>query len=98
MHFVCFIEDSVPEGEVFREPKMIIGPKLETKLPKEGIEVRNLTPVNEDQDEREEGTNGTVPHGPRPLGDGGKGKKFYETFKLLSNIFSKLRPKVPLIC
>ena len=75
MHFVCFIEDSVQEGEGFIKPEMVIGPKIETKLPKEGIEVRNLTPVNEDQDEREEGAGNGIPDGPRALGDGSKVNK-----------------------
>ena len=45
---------------------MIIGPKLEKKLPKEGYEVRNLTPVTEDKDE--------IPDEPRHIGDGSKSK------------------------
>ena len=45
---------------------MIIGPKLEKKLPKEGYEVRNLTPVTEDKDE--------IPDEPRHIGDGSKSR------------------------
>ena len=51
---------------------MIIGPTMTTRLPKEGFEIRNLTPVNEDQDEKEENVAPTIPNGPRPLGDGVK--------------------------
>ena len=64
MHFLCFIEDSLSPGKFKVTPKMIIGPKLEKKLPKEGYEVRNLTPVTEDKDE--------IPDEPRHIGDGSK--------------------------
>ena len=66
MHFLCFIEDSLQPGKFKVSPKMIIGPKLEKKLPKEGYEVRNLTPVTEDKDE--------IPDEPRHIGDGSKSK------------------------
>lgn len=78
MHMVCYIEDSIPEGEGFVKPEMIIGPKLRTKLPKEGIEVRNLTPVCEDKDDHQDNHHplaGLIPDGPRPLGDGSKVNK-----------------------
>ena len=38
MHFICYIEDSAPEGDRYAKPEMIVGPKLHKKLPKEGIE------------------------------------------------------------
>ena len=66
MHFLCFIEDSLSPGNFKVTPKMIIGPKLEKKLPKEGYEVRNLTPVTEDKDE--------IPDEPRHIGDGSKSR------------------------
>lgn len=54
IHFVCFIEDCLPEGGQLIAPKMIVGPKLSSKLPKDGIEVRNLTPVCEDREDKED--------------------------------------------
>jgi hypothetical protein len=76
IHFLCFIEDHVQEGNVFEAPKFIEGPRLSPKLPKDGIEVRNLTPVCEDRDEPPEVESDNeapqIPAEPRVDGDGSK--------------------------
>lgn len=76
IHFLCFIEDHVKEGNVFEAPKFIEGPRLSPKLPKDGIEVRNLTPVCEDRDEPPEIESDNeapqIPEEPRVEGDGSK--------------------------